>query len=90
MAFGLSLDMNGQRPIPWIGSCAAGYSWQLCCRAKAGASCAPLTTRGLPARKLLAANTQPLDQLLITPIIGAPKIIENLATLRHELEKPAP
>ena len=63
---------------------------QLCCRAKADASCAPHRRAGPPARKRFAANTQPFDQLLVTPIVRAPKIIENLATLRHELEQAAP
>src|SRR5579863_10552585 len=45
---------------------------------------------GRPARKLLTANTQPFDQLLVTTIVGAPQIIENLAPLRHELEQAAP
>jgi hypothetical protein len=37
MAFGLSLDMNEQRPIPRIGSLAAGHNWQLRCQGKSGA-----------------------------------------------------
>ena len=46
--------------------------------------------RDLPRANCLSANTQPFDQLLVTPIVRAPKIIENLAPLRHELEQPAP
>jgi hypothetical protein len=91
MAFGPCLDMNGQRLVPRIGSLAAGCSWQLRCRAKAGAACAPPTTRGASrAQTFLTANTQPFDQLLVTPIVRAPQIIENLAPLRHELKQAAP
>jgi hypothetical protein len=40
MAFGPSLDMNGRRPIPRIGSCAAGFSWQLRCHFQMAAQAA--------------------------------------------------
>src|SRR5271169_6931029 len=73
----LPLDVNGQRPVPRIGSGAAGQ--------KAEASCAPPQTRGIfPRANFSTANTKPFNQHLVTPLIHAPKIIENLPALRHE------
>src|SRR5579884_2882514 len=59
---------------------------------RAVASCAPpRSARDHPARKLEStANTEPFNQLLVTLLIRAPEVIENLAPLRHELQKPAP
>src|SRR5262249_37391960 len=42
------------------------------------------------ARHFSAANTQPLDQRLVTRLIDAGEIIEQLATLGHELEQSTP
>src|SRR5438093_10917641 len=42
------------------------------------------------AHQKLAANTQPLDQRLVTPLVGTGEIIEQLATLGHELEQSTP
>jgi hypothetical protein len=62
---------------------------QLCCRAMASASCA--AARAAPAaRRSSTTNTKSLDQLLVSRIVGAPEIIQNLASLRHELQQPAP
>src|SRR5271155_2178199 len=83
MAFGPSSDMDGPMAVLLIGSFAALHA--------AGASCAsPLNARDHPARNFLTANTQPFDQLLVTPFVRAPQIIENLAPLRHHLEQAAP
>src|SRR5579863_6706796 len=61
------------------------------CRTKAEASCAPPQTRGIfPRANFSTANTKPFNQLLVTPLIQAPKIIENLPALRHKLQQPAP
>jgi hypothetical protein len=47
--------------------------------------------RAAPAvRKSSTTNTKSLDQSLVTTIVGAPEIIQNLAPLRHELQQPAP
>jgi hypothetical protein len=51
-------------------------------RRRARAACA--------ARKWSTTNSKSLDQLLIARIIGAPEIIQNLASLRHKLQQPAP
>src|SRR5262252_9288072 len=48
------------------------------------------TTREHAARNLSAANTQPLDQRLVTRFVDTGEIIEELATLGHELEQPTP
>src|ERR1700745_589654 len=37
----------------------------------------------------LTANTEPLDQRLVAPLIVAPEIIEQLTPLRNELEQAA-
>src|SRR5215510_6781141 len=44
---------------------------------------------GRAVRKL-AANTQPLDQRPVTPLVGTGEIIEQLATLRYELKQSTP
>jgi len=46
--------------------------------------------RDIPRANVLTANTEPFDQLLVTPIIGTPQIIENLTPLRHELKQAPP
>src|SRR5215510_13316557 len=38
----------------------------------------------------LAADTQPLDQRLVTRLVGTGEKLEQLSTLRHELEQPTP
>src|ERR1700722_13161190 len=83
MAFGSSLDMNGQM--------AHSTNRQLRCRAKADAFRVPPTdAREIPRANLLTANTQPFDQLLVTPIVRAPQVIENLAWLRDGLQQAPP
>src|ERR1700739_2777700 len=42
------------------------------------------------ARKSSTTNAKAFDQPLVTAIVGAPKIIQNLAPLRHELQQPTP
>src|SRR5262249_62388586 len=37
-----------------------------------------------------AANAELVDQQLVTPLVGALQVIEQLTALGHELEKPAP
>ena len=62
---------------------------QLCCRAMASALCA--AARAAPAaRKWSTTNSKSLDQLLVARIVGTPEIIQNLASLRHELQQSAP
>jgi hypothetical protein len=60
MAFGPSLGMNGQRPIPWFGSIAAGCRRQLRCRFPDGSSAAiygwQLRCRAKAERILRAAH----------------------------------
>src|SRR5215470_3485435 len=41
-------------------------------------------------QRKLAADTQPLDQRLVTSLVGTGEILEQLSTLRHELEQPTP
>src|SRR5690349_11627376 len=61
---------------------------QLCCRAMASALCA--AARAAPAaRKWSTTNSKSLDQLLVARIVGAPEIIQDLASLRHELQQSA-
>src|SRR5438552_4534302 len=62
---------------------------QFCCRAMAGAACAAARAASA-ARKSSTTNAKSLDQPLVTRIVGAPEIIQNLASLRHELQQPAP
>src|SRR3984957_3217186 len=50
----------------------------------------PRNAQEFPRANFSAANTQPLNQLLVTPFIGTPQIVENLAPLRHELEQAPP
>src|SRR5215468_11479012 len=52
----------------------------------------PLTTNAAngPRCKKSAANTQPLDQRLVTRLVGTGEIIEQLATLGYELEQSTP
>src|SRR5258708_26842775 len=50
----------------------------------------PRNARVCPRASFSAANTQPLNQLLVTPFIGTPQVVENLAPLRHELEQTPP
>src|SRR5262247_3639405 len=42
------------------------------------------------ALQKLAANPEPLDQRLVTRLVGTGEIIEQLATLRYELEQSTP
>src|SRR5262245_35415696 len=42
------------------------------------------------ADKTSAANAELLDQMLVAALVGALEIIEQLATLRDELEQAAP
>jgi hypothetical protein len=63
------------------------------CRANGGSvfALSPTRARKNPARKLKsAADTKPLDQLFVTSFISAPKVVEYLTALRHELQQPAP
>src|SRR6266571_3010604 len=41
-------------------------------------------------KKLSAANTQPLDQRLVARLVSTSEVIEELATLGHELEQSTP
>src|SRR6201999_3629688 len=47
-------------------------------------------TRGKPARHSSAADTELLDQCLVATLVGTAHIIEQLTTLRHELQQPSP
>src|SRR6185436_4855450 len=47
-------------------------------------------TRGKPARHRSAADAKLLDQRLVTGLVGTTDVIEQLATLGHELQQPAP
>src|SRR4029077_16156142 len=54
------------------------------------ASCdPPRNARALPRANFSAANTQPLNQLLVTPLVLTPKVVEHLPPLRHQLKQPA-
>src|SRR5580692_7541632 len=47
-------------------------------------------TRGIfPRANFSTANTEPLNQPLVTPLVRTPKVVENLTPLRHELQQPA-
>ena len=63
---------------------------QRCCRAMAAASLRAVERAAPAARKSSTTNTKSLDQPLVTAIVSAPEIIQNLAPLRHELQQPAP
>src|SRR5579862_8717417 len=77
-----SIDIGGHRPVALIGSSlAAGHT--------ADASCAATKHAASAARNFSTADTQPFDQFLVSPLVGAMQIVENLPPLRHELEKPA-
>ena len=75
------LHMDGHSPI---------RNRQLRCRAKAAASLRAAERAAPAARKSSTTNTKSLDQSLVTIIVGALQIIQNLAPLRHELQQPAP
>ena len=82
---GLSRDIDGPVPVSNRQNCILPGKWRK-------RLCAFADTRAeKPAHKLKsAANTKPLDQLFVTSFIGAPKVVEYLTALRHELQQPAP
>jgi len=82
---GLSRDIDGPVPVSNRQNCILPGKWRK-------RLCAFADTRAeKPARKLKsAANTKPLDQLFVTSFISAPKVVEYLTALRHELQQPAP
>src|ERR1700689_2182296 len=82
---GLSRDIDGPVPVSNRQNCILPGKWRR-------RLCAFADTRAeKPARKLKsAANTKPLDQLFVTSFISAPKVVEYLTALRHELQQPAP
>src|SRR5262249_26038742 len=47
-------------------------------------------SRFLQKRPYSATNAEFLDQHLVAPLVAALEVVEQLTTLRHELEKPAP
>jgi len=51
--------------------------------------CAATKRAAVPRVILSTADTQPFNQLLVSPIVGAMQIVENLPPLRHHLEQPA-
>src|SRR5919108_5787744 len=78
MAFEPSIGRTGLSPI---------MKTAACCRMKERTR-PPL--RASKARaKFSAADVQPLDQRLVAPLVLAPEIIQELATLGDELEQPA-
>src|SRR5262245_48519777 len=48
-----------------------------------------VATRGCTARSWSTPDPQLLDKTPVARLVGAPEIVEQLATLRHELEQPA-
>src|ERR1700722_8164772 len=82
MAFGPSCDRDGPSDRRSIGSVAAAHT--------SGRLVHSATTRETSrAQASSTANTEPFDQLFVTPFVRAPQIVENLPALRHELQQPA-
>jgi hypothetical protein len=75
------LHMDGRSPVP---ESAASLP------AKAAASLRAAQRAAPAARKSSTTNAKSLDQPLVTAVVGAPEIIQNLAPLRHELQQSAP
>src|ERR1041384_4664892 len=84
MAFVPPLRRTGRRIAP--GSVAAALSLPVVRRT--GLRFAT-NARDNPARYRSAANSEFFDQPFVALLVGAPEIIKQLTTLRHELEQPA-
>src|SRR5580658_7544972 len=69
MRTGIGPSLSNRQPL------AAGQTAEAFCDP-------PRNARVFSRAKFSAANTQPLNQLLVTPFIGTPQIVENLAPLR--------
>src|SRR3974390_458316 len=60
------------------------------CRTYGGRFMRRHETRGTYRAQIFStADTQPFNQLPVSPLVGAMQIVENLPPLRHELEQPA-
>jgi len=75
------LHTDGRSPVPESAASLPGNGGRIMRAAERTASA---------ARKSSTTNTKSLDQLLVPRIVGAPEIIQNLASLRHKLQQPAP
>src|SRR4029079_14666714 len=60
------------------------------CRRNNGLNQQSVRTRGKPAGHHSAADAKLLDQGLVARLVGTTDVIEQLATLGHELQQPAP
>ena len=80
----LSLRMGDRSPIPDAGSLKPPDV----AIADASNGIRSQNARGLPRGDLSAANTQPLNQRLVTLLVASLDVIEQLAAMRHELQQP--
>src|SRR6266700_5361090 len=78
----ISLLSAGPRPASLCGSFAAGLP--------CGGFAIRCERARFPRASFSPTDAEPFDQRLVSGLVDAPQIIEQLATLRHELEQAAP